>query len=151
MDDVKKIGIILGLVVLVTIAGLIWTSSRAEYHLRQFEYLKTNFNNYRPSLSDRFRGIRDSQGKWDYHLRSLERLGVVVHTNLVFTHVPYTQASSRRIFRAACSNFPSAVMFTGVYWASNDPAYGIRPYAMEVWDFPTNIQRWVSFFHANNQ
>lgn len=147
----KKIGIILGLALALTIAALIWTSSPADYHLRQFEYLKTNFNNYRPSLSDRFKGIKDNQGKWDYHLRSLERLGAVVHTNLVFTRVPYTQDSSRRIFRGACSNFPSAVMFTAAYYATNDPAYGVRPYALEVWDFPSKIQHWVSFFQENNQ
>jgi len=145
----KKISIMLGLVA-VTLAVLTWTGSPGAYHLRQFESLKTNFNGYAYSLSDRLRGIKDNEDKWDYHLRRLQELGVVDHTNFVFSSVPYTQESGRRIFRAACSNFPTAVMFTAKYLSTNDPAYGVRPYALEVWDFPSNIQHWVSFFQTNN-
>lgn len=146
----KKIGLAIGLLLVLALAALVMASKPGEYHLREFESLKTNFNTYRPSLSDRLKGITDNQTKWDYHLRKLQQLGVVEHTNFVFTSVPYTQESSKRIFRSAYSNFPAAVMFSAKYYATNDAGYGVRPYVLEVWDFPTNMQRWGSFAQANN-
>src|SRR5689334_21311612 len=129
---VKKVGIVLGLVLLLTLGILTGKGNRGgDYHLKQFASLQTNFNTFNPSLLDRLRGIKDNQGKWNYHLRKLEQAGVAVHTNFVFTGVPYTVESSRRIWTAACSNFPSAIMFTATHYATNDPAYGVRPYAIE--------------------
>ncbi len=76
---------------------------------------------------------------------------MVNHTNLVFTRVPFTQGEAgRRIFLAAESNFPSAVMFRGNYIYPNDATYGVRPCVLEVWDFPSNRLRWSSFFDAYN-
>ena len=146
----KKLGIAVGLLLVLVLAALMSASKPGVYHLRQFESLKANFNSYQPSLSDRLRGINDTKAKWDYHLRKLQELGVVDHTNFLFTSVPYTQESSKRIFRAACSNFPAAVMFSAKYYATNDPGYGVRPYVLEVWDFPSNIQHWTTFVQANN-
>jgi len=140
----------IGLFMILAVCALVLTCSPGEHHLREFDSLKANFNTYHPSLSDRLRGIRDRETKWDYHLRKLEQLGVVEHTNLVFSSVPYTQDSSKHLYRMACSNFPAAVMFSATYYDTNDPRYGVRPYALEVWDFPTNMQRWSAFVRANN-
>lgn len=150
----KKLGSVIGLFLVVALAVLIlggkFAIKPAEYHLREFESLKTNFNNYQPSLSDRLRGIMNKQAKWDYHLRKLQELGVVTHTNFVFTSVPYTQESSTRIFRQAHLDFPTAVLFSARYYATNDPRYGVQPLVLEVWDFPTNFQRWASFVQAHD-
>ena len=146
----KKVGFVVGLILVLALGALIPGSKPGDYHLRQFESLKTNLNSYQPSLSDSLRGIKDNQAKWDYHLRKLQELGVVHHTNFVFASVPYTQESSKRIFRAAYSNFPAAVMFSAKYYDTNDPGYGVRPYVLEVWDFHSNMQRWASFVQANN-
>lgn len=146
----KKLCLATGLVLAIAVAALIATSKPGEYHLREFQSIKTNFNTYHPSIVDRLRGIQDNEAKWEYHLHKLEELGVVEHTNFVFTSVPYTKASSRRIWRAAYSNFPDAVMFTAQYYDTNAPGYGVRPYVLEVWDFPTNMPRWLSFFQTNN-
>jgi hypothetical protein len=147
----KKVAVILGCGLVLGLVALIARSKPGDYHLCEFESIKTNFNSYRPSLFDRLKGIRSNQAKWDYHLRRLRELGVVDHTNFVFTSVPFTHESSRRVFQAACSNFPTAVMLSATYYAITDPAYGVRPYALQVWDFPSNSQRWVSFFQANNR
>jgi hypothetical protein len=42
-------------------------------------------------------------------------------------------------------------MFTATYYDTNAAGYGVRPYVLEVWDFPTNIPRWSSFFQTNNK
>ena len=150
MRAVKHSLIICGVLVVIVLAALISRSDRGAYHLREFENVRTNFNNYQPSLPDRLRGITNNEAKWKYHLRQLEALGVVIHTNLVFTMVPYTGESSRRLFRSAYSNFPAAVIFSGKYYASNAPEYNVRPYALEVWDFPTNMRRWSLFLQSEN-
>jgi len=146
----SKVGWILGLGLLLVLTALILTTKPGAYHLREFERIKTNVNNYRPSLSDRLKGIRDNKAKWDYHLRKLEELGVVQHQTFVFTNVPYTLESSRLIFGSASSNFPKAVMFSARYYDTNDLAYGVNPYVMEVWDFPSNMFRWSSFVQTMN-
>jgi hypothetical protein len=146
----KKLSLIFGLALILAIGALMATHRAGDYHLREFRNIKTNFNTYRPSILDRLEGIRGNETKWNYHLRKLEELGVVEHTNFVFTDVPYTEVSSKRIWRAANSNFPASVMFSAKYYATNDVGYGVNPYVLEVWDFPTNTQRWSSFFQANN-
>lgn len=146
----KQAGLIIGFVVVIVLAALLFAGNPGGYHLREFERIKSNFNSYSPSLADRLKGISDNHTKWNYHLRKLEELGVVDHKSFVFTNVPYTLESSRCIFRAACSNFPRAVMFSANYYATNDAGYGVRPYALEVWDFPSNMARWSLFIEANN-
>jgi hypothetical protein len=146
-----KIGAILGLALILALGALVSTNKPGDYHLREFEHIKTNFNNYRPSIYDRLKGISNNKAKWDYHLRKLEELGAVEHRTLVFTNVFYTVESSRRIWGAACSNFPGAVMFSARHYATNDADYGVRPYVLEVWDFSTNMHRWCSFFETSNR
>ena len=118
----KKVAWILGLVLILVIATLVSINRPGDYHLREFGTIKTNFNSYRPSFSDRLKGIRDNRAKWDYHLGKLEVLGVVQHRSFVFTNVPYTRESSKRIWGAAYSNFPMAVMFTAKHYATNTRA-----------------------------
>jgi hypothetical protein len=138
------VGLILVLIVLLP------SGNSGGYHLREFENIKTNFNNYRPSVIDRIKGIRDSQGKWDFHLRRLEELGVAQHKTFVFTEVPYTKEASKRIWGSANSNFPNAIMFSASYYGTNAPGYGVDPYVLKVWDSPSEMKRWVSFFETNN-
>ena len=146
----KKIAWILGCGLIVALAAALVTGSPRDYHLREFENIKTNFNSYRPSLSDRFQGIRDNQGKWVFHLRRLEELGVVQHQIFVFTQVPYTRDARKRISGLANSNSPKAVWWSTTYKESNAPGYGVDPYSFEVWDFPGEMERWTNFFEANN-
>ena len=144
---------IIGLVCLVGILPLlvvISTRNPGDYHLREFEAVKTNFNDYTLTIADRFSGIHDSGSKWDYHLAKLEELGTVKHQTFIFSNVPFTRESSRRIWRAANSGFPTAVMLTAKSYATNDSRYGVKPFMLEVWDFPSNTLRWSSFFQTNN-
>lgn len=135
---------------LFALAALIWSRpSAAAYHLREFERVKTNFNNFLPSISDRSKGIRSNQDKWDFHLENLVRLGAVLHREFIFTEVPYTKEAARLIYRAALSNFPSAVMFSAKDIQPNAPGYGVTPYILEVWDVPEQMDRWTNFFEAN--
>ncbi len=143
--------IAIGFVVIVAIIAAIAVRDSSRYDLREIELLKTNFNNYQPSIWDRLRGIQNNEAKYEYHLRELEKLGLLVHTNFVFSNVPYTWESDKHIWRAACSNFPSAVDFSSKYYDTNNPAYGVRPCALEVWDFRTNMQRWSDFWRTNNR
>ena len=144
---------VIGLVCLVGLLPLlvvISTRNPGDYHLREFEAVKTNFNDYRLSLSDRLVGIHDNASKWDYHLEKLEELGTVKHQTFVFSNVPFTRETSRRIWRAANSNFPAAVMVKAKSYGTNDSRYGVQPFMLEVWDFPSNTLRWSSFFRTNN-
>jgi hypothetical protein len=131
--------------------GLVLSRDSAAYHFSEFESIKTNFNDYRPSLYDRLTGIRDNQSKWDYHLQKLVEIGAVQHKRFVFTEVPYTREASKHIWRAANSNFPNAVMFTGTYYDTNATGYGRDPYVLAIWDVPSEMARWSSFFETNNQ
>ena len=142
-------GIVIAGMFLVLIAHIAGRMA-GNYHLGEFQKLKTNFNNYSPTMLDRLRGIRDNQAKYNFHLRSLEELGVVQHQSFVFTNVAYSRESSKRIFRSANSNFPNAVMFLAKYYGTNQAGYGDKPYVMEVWDFPREMPHWVSFFQTNN-
>ena len=136
----------ISLIALVLIAVMfVQPSNSADYHLREFESIKTNFNNYRPSVTDRIQGIGNNQEKWDYHLQSLVTLGAVQHERFVFTDVPYTREASRHIWQSANSNFPNAVMFTAKYYDTNAAEYGVAPYVLEVWDIPGEMKRWGSF------
>ncbi len=137
---------------LLTLTALIWPRpNAADYHFREFDQVKTNFNNFRPSISDLSKGIRSNQDKWDYHLESLVKLGAVVHHRFVFTEVPYTKEAARHIYRAAVSNFPTAVMFSAKDHQPNAPGYGVTPYVLEVWDVPEQMRRWTNFLEANNR
>lgn len=137
------IGILLILVVLSA-------RNPGAYHLREFEAVKTNFNGYAITIFDRFAGIHDSGGKWDYHLNKLEELRVIKHQIFVFTNVPYNREASRRLWQAANSSFPKAVTLKANYFATNDSRYGVQPYTLEVWDFPSNTLRWSFFYRTNN-
>ena len=139
--------LILGLLVL----GLTLPRDSAAYHFREFESIKANFNAYRPSLSDRIRGIDDNQGKWDFHLQRLVELGTVHYERFVFTEVPYTKEASKRIWLSANSDFPDAVMVTAPYHDTDAPGYGVDPYVLEVWDVPGEMKRWSSFVEAQNR
>jgi hypothetical protein len=145
----KAAGIAGFALMLLLIAGVTSINSTG-YHLREFENVKTNFNNYRPTIWDRMRGIHDNQGKWDFHLRRLEELGAVQHKTFVFTEVPYTSQSSRQIWLSAYSNFPKAVMFTAKHYGTNDASYGVNPYVLGVWDFRRDMPHWLLFFQTNN-
>ena len=141
----------LGAVVILVLIALISTRNPGEYHLRQFENIKTNFNTYSPTVLDRVRGIRNNEDKWNFHLRRLEELGVIQHKRFVFTEVPYTMEASKRIWRSAVTNFPNAIMFTASYYDTNAPGYGVDPYVLNVWDTPSEMPRWSSFFETNNR
>lgn len=135
---------------LLTLTALIWPRpSAVAYHFREFDRVKTNYNNFRPSISDLSKGIRSNQDKWDFHLENLVKLGAVVHQRFVFTEVPYTKEAAGLIFRAAVSNFPAAVMFSAKDFQPNAPGYGVTPYVLEVWDTPEQMDRWTNFFKAN--
>ena len=122
LDGMNKVGAAIGAAFAVGIVALVWSVDPGAYHMREFESVNTNVNKYRPSLGDRLKGIRDIESKWAYHLRKLEQLGVVEHTNLVFTAVPYTHESSKRIWRAAYSNYAAgAVMLSAKSYSTNDP------------------------------
>ncbi len=142
---------VIALVVIVTVIAITGVGiNSGAYHLREFEKVKTNFNNYVPTLFDRCKGIWNNQGKWNYHLGKLEQLGIVQHQIFTFTNVPYTKESSRRIWRSAYSNFSNAVMCRSDWYDTNNPGYGVKPYVLEVWDFPTQMPRWSAFFETNN-
>jgi hypothetical protein len=147
----KKLAWMLGAAVILVLIALILTRNPGEYHLRQFENIKTNFNNHSPTVLDRVRGIRDNQEKWDFHLRRLEELGVVEHRRFVFSEVPYTAEAARRIWRSAVTNFPNAIMFTAAHHDTNALSYGVEPYVLNVWDRPEATRQWTSFFEANNR
>ena len=132
----KKVAWIAGsalvLLLALVLALALAHGNAANYHFGEFASIRTNFNSYRPSISDWLRGIRDNQDKWDFHLQSLEQLGAVKHKRFVFTEVPYTREASKRIWRSASSNFPNTVMFTACYYDTNAPGYGVAPFVLEV-------------------
>jgi protein involved in ribonucleotide reduction len=152
--------VITSLAVVVALGGFNNRRYLAAYHLREFEHIKTNFNNYKPSISEQMMGVGDNKAKWDYHLGKLEELGVVAHQIFVFTNRPYTKESVRQIWRSANSNFPNAVMFTAKYYDTNftapwpgwnlDLSVWEGSIILEVWDFPSNMPRWGSFYWTNN-
>ena len=142
-------GILMIALILIAVV-FVQPSNSADYHLREFESIKTNFNSYRPSLVDRIRGIENNQEKWNYHLQTLVALGAVQHERFVFTEVPYTREASRLIWQSANSNFPNATMFTAKYYDTNAPEYGVAPYVLEVWDVPDEMKRWGSFVEQRN-
>ena len=150
MHRMKNVAWILGSVLVLVFITMILVNDFRSYHLREFESVKTNFNDYRPSIFDRMKGIRDNKSKWDFHLRRLEELGVVECRTFVFTEVPYTREASKRIWQLANSNFPNAIMFTASWYDTNAPGYGVTPYVLKVWDSPGEMQRWSAFFEANN-
>jgi len=148
--NMGRYALIGGLVWVLALCLLFGTKNPARYHLREFENIKTNYNHYRPTIMDRVRGIRHSEDKWDYHLRSLEKLGVVRRRKFVFAEVPYTHEASKRIWTSAASNFPSVVMISARYLPTNAPGYGVLPYELEVWDYPSDMERWDVFFQSHN-
>ena len=148
----KLIGTVVAFIGLcgLTLALLLQRDSAA-YHFREFERVRANFNGYRPSLSDRVKGIADNQRKWDYHLQRLVALGAVQHEQFVFTKVPYTKEASQHIWLLANSNFPQAIMLSAPYHDTNSPGYGVAPYVLEVWDLPGEIERWSLFVEEQNR
>ena len=143
------IGIVGVLLILLSII-LLMPDRSGRYHLREFEKIKANFNTYRPSIADRVMGIQDNMSKYRFHLRKLLELRVVEHKEFVFTRVPYTREASIRIWTSATDSFPDPVMLTATYYAPNAPGYGVMPYVLDVWDFPSNMQAWASFYATNN-
>lgn len=139
-------------VLVVALALLLWgmRSDPAEYHLRKFRRVSANMNDYHPSVFDLLSGIRSNVDKWDFHLQKLEELGAVEHRVLVFTEVPFTKQANRRIWKVAESDFSDAVMFTANWYGTNDSAYGVVPFTMEVWDAPERMDRWEAFLEQHN-
>jgi len=151
LDAMKKpVLIFISAILLVVIIRLLIGDS-AEYHLREFHNISTNSNNFQPSILDRLNGLTENSSKFDYHLSKLEELGVVKHQHLVFTNVPYTQESAKRIWHLAYSQFPNALHYSAKYFDTNSPSYGVVPYELEVWDAPAEMERWAMFFQTNNQ
>lgn len=111
--------------VLLALVAVLSMDSGA-YHRKEFLSLQTNFNHCRPSWRDRVRGIESNDAKHDRHLRRMLELGAVAHRAWLFTEVPYTAGSSRRIRLAACTNFPDAAHFSARHRTTNDPGYGPR-------------------------
>ena len=131
--------------------GLALSIDPVSYHFREFENIRTNFNAYRPSFSDRLKGIGNNQEKWEYHLESLVEHGAVRYERFVLTNVLYTHDAGERIWLSASSNFPNAIMVTAPYYATNAAGYGVDPYVLEVWDVPGEMQRWSAFVEAQNR
>ena len=146
----KKVALVIVVALLVAFGAVLAIDHSSDYHLGEFERIKTNFNTYRPSFADRLRGIENNQGKWDSHLLRLEAIGAIQRKTFVFTEVPYTRENSSRIWRAAMARFTNAVMVTASYYDTNAPGYGVTPYVLNVWDFPEQMPRWSAFFETNN-
>jgi hypothetical protein len=128
-----------------------WPRNSPQYHLGELRAVQKRFNSYSPALVDRIRGIRDNQEKWDFHLNHLIKMGAVERKELVFTQVPYTAESSRRLWQLAMSEFPEVVDLRAEYLSTNAPGYGVKPYRMEVFDVPQRMRQWDRFLEANNQ
>lgn len=141
---------ICGFVALVILVALALPDNSVNYHRSEFERIKTTYNDYRPSLADQIRGLGENKAKYEFHLQKLMKLGAVKHDQFVFTHVPYTKENSKRIWLAAHSNFPNAVMFTAPYHATNAPSYGVAPCVLNVWDVPSEMERWSNFVQIEN-
>jgi hypothetical protein len=150
MKKSLSIGGVLLLFALITWA-LVARHDPSAHHFREFADLQTNYNAYRPSWSDRLKGIDGAQAKWDFHLRRLMELGAVRHEEFVFSEIPYTRESSKRLWLAVHSNFPRAVMVTAPHRDTNSAGYGVEPYVLKVWDVPGEMPRWSSFFETHNR
>lgn len=95
-------------------------------------------------------GIKNNDDKLNYHLKCLVELGALKHKKFVFTQVPYTSESFRRIWQLALEELPEAVEMRGNWYDENDSHYGMAPIIFELWCVPDELEQWNQFYEAEN-